>query len=290
MAEMDCKRYTCEGCNTLFDSVRAKRYCTRECNKAHLRKIGSRSTRAEYLADRRAKAIQESPSYFHCCQCGVLAHRKLSGTSKAKGYENKYCSMECRVSKAAQIRAEVVFLRGMARLSRNAIKTPEPNLVAIRMVAQSLARYASHRDKADKPCIVCGCPVGYTFGRARILCSKACQKKTESFKLARKAAKLRRKAIKRGANGGESVSPIKVFDAAGWKCQICNKPTPQKLRGTYHKRAPELDHIVAVSNGGAHTWANVQCACRECNLWKSNKLVVGQANLFGAQGYGSNLG
>lgn len=276
MAEIDCKRYTCEGCNTLFESERPKRYCTRQCNKQHLRKIGPQSTRAEYIA----KTREHSASKFNCEFCGIEAHRKLSGTSKAKGYENKYCSMECRVAKAAQIRSEVIFLRGMARSSRDAIKSLETSLLAIRRVAQSLARYASHREKADKPCIVCGCPVGYTFGRARMLCSKACKKKTEAFKVSRKTAKLRRRAIERGASGGEYVDPIKVFMAAGWKCQICNKPTPQRLRGTTHKRAPELDHVVPISKGGSHTWANVQCACRECNGWKSDKVVIGQANLF----------
>ena len=33
--------------------------------------------------------------------------------------------------------------------------------------------------------------------------------------------------------------------------------------------APEMDHIVALSNGGPHVASNVQCLCRRCNHMKA---------------------
>lgn len=68
----------------------------------------------------------------------------------------------------------------------------------------------------------------------------------------------------------ENVNPIKVFERDKWKCQICGVKTPRKLRGTLDDRAPELDHVMPLSLGGAHSYMNTQCACRKCNAEKSN--------------------
>ncbi|WP_368046071.1 HNH endonuclease [Rhizobium sp. CBN3] len=104
-------------------------------------------------------------------------------------------------------------------------------------------------------------------------CSKACARRNAG-RLNRKKerARLRTQAI-------ENVDPIKVFDRDKWKCQICGCTTPRKLRGTYDDRAPELDHIMPLSLGGAHSYMNTQCACRRCNAAKSNTPPI-QASLF----------
>ncbi|WP_425516052.1 HNH endonuclease [Rhizobium leucaenae] len=77
----------------------------------------------------------------------------------------------------------------------------------------------------------------------------------------------------------ENVDPIKVFDRDKWKCQICGVKTPRKLRGTLDDKAPELDHIMPLALGGAHSYFNTQCACRKCNAHKSDTPPA-QPNLF----------
>lgn len=281
---MDAQNYircVCEGCNTEFEAARQKRYCTRRCNKAHLKKIGSRQSRAEYLSAARSRAVEYSKHYFNCAHCGVLAYRKLGGNNVSKGYANKYCAMSCRVAAAEKLNTEIDFLAGLARRNKTADRTAMAFRSGIRSLVASLSGIAKRRGYAQRPCRVCGEHVGYArMGIPRTYCSRECQKKTVDAIAARRAHRAKRKALKRGANGGEAVNPIAVFASAGWKCQICSKPTPQRLRGTTHKRAPELDHIVPVSKGGKHTWANTQCVCRECNQWKSDRVVVGQIGLF----------
>lgn len=66
----------------------------------------------------------------------------------------------------------------------------------------------------------------------------------------------------------EVNSLFKVFDRDGWKCHICGTKTPKKNRGTYKDDAPELEHIISLADGGSHTWGNVACACRKCNISK----------------------
>jgi 5-methylcytosine-specific restriction endonuclease McrA len=118
------------------------------------------------------------------------------------------------------------------------------------------------------------------------LCVKAAKKKAQakarkspSARRAKMVYKARRKAMLRGAEKAERVDPIKVFERDGWRCGICRKKTIKSKRGTNHPKAPELDHIVPVSKGGSHDWANVQCACRECNGLKG-ATTYGQLNLF----------
>lgn len=98
-----------------------------------------------------------------------------------------------------------------------------------------------------------------------------------------KQAKLAREAMLRGRGRGdayERVDPIKVLARDKWTCQLCGIKTPMKLRGTHKDNAPEVDHIIPLSKGGSHTYANLQCACRKCNQLKSDK-PLGQQLLFG---------
>lgn len=104
-------------------------------------------------------------------------------------------------------------------------------------------------------------------------------RKSEAHKESRRADKKYCRAIERGVEA-ERFKPIEIFMRDGWRCQICGVSTPQTRRGTYHKNAPELDHIIPLSKGGKHTRTNVQCACRACNGEKSDKVVMGQMGLF----------
>lgn len=69
----------------------------------------------------------------------------------------------------------------------------------------------------------------------------------------------------------EPIDPIKVFEESRWLCYLCGTETIKSKRGTTHPMAPELDHIVALANGGDHTLNNVACACRKCNLSKGSR-------------------
>lgn len=99
-----------------------------------------------------------------------------------------------------------------------------------------------------------------------------------SRKASRRGAKLTRKARQIGVEN-EYVNPISVFDRDGWRCHICNRATPRALRGTCKPRAPELDHIIPLSLGGPHTYANTACSCRECN-GRKGATVLGRPSLL----------
>ena len=48
--------------------------------------------------------------------------------------------------------------------------------------------------------------------------------------------------------------------------------TPRELRGKFQPNSPEIDHIIPLSRGGAHSVLNCACACRKCNGDKGNSM------------------
>ena len=65
-----------------------------------------------------------------------------------------------------------------------------------------------------------------------------------------------------------------------YKCHICRKRVNMDLE--YNNRySPTFDHLVPVSLGGNHTYANIRLAHRTCNSSKGNRAVNEQLLLFG---------
>lgn len=124
-----------------------------------------------------------------------------------------------------------------------------------------------------------GGPVRFCSEMCRRISAKAAQKRSNKKTRLRYGGKHRSRARHFGVPY-ESVNVERVFERDGWRCQICGKSTPRKRRGTRYSNAPELDHRIPISRGGEHSYANTQCACRQCNMAKGNKSDVGQLPLL----------
>ena len=94
MADAEYKRFRCGHCAVEFEAIKEKRYCTKKCNRAAIKKNKSSVSRAEYLAKVRENAVGN----FTCEHCGKASFRKLSGTSHSS---NRFCSMACRRAASA---------------------------------------------------------------------------------------------------------------------------------------------------------------------------------------------
>ncbi|MBC7149012.1 MAG: HNH endonuclease [Rhizobium sp.] len=147
-----------------------------------------------------------------------------------------------------------------------------------KVAARNAARLSSiandNVDRSPRPCAECGQEFSTSYGDMRsVFCSEVCARKRHK-RTARKKERARLRAA-----FVESVDPIKVFERDKWKCQLCGCKTPRSLRGTYDDMAPELDHIMPLALGGAHSYMNTQCLCRKCNAAKSDTPPV-QVGLF----------
>lgn len=132
---------------------------------------------------------------------------------------------------------------------------------------------AAARETSCQECGALFCPLYGSSHASLCICCVLLRQKKE-----KRVLKSLRRARCRGASA-ERVDPFEVFDRDKWKCQLCGVKTPKAKRGSYDDDAPELDHIVPLSKGGAHTYANTQCSCRRCNGEKSDR-PLGQLLMF----------
>lgn len=68
----------------------------------------------------------------------------------------------------------------------------------------------------------------------------------------------------------EPIDFAVVCERDEWTCKLCGKHVDKSIKWP-HPMAPSLDHIVQISAGGQHTYANVRLTHLVCN-WKRPKV------------------
>lgn len=258
----------CKHCGT--SPITGYQFCSPRCSRLARRRANGTISIEEYKAGRRAVSVERWSR--ECVWCGA-AFMMLppNGRANRGGYEaGKYCSCEChgadRTAKAglgnarARIVGALVRRRDCEHCSRAFLQRhPSQTMCSV-----------DCRQRAAKPikprsCHECSQEFVSEYGdKRRRFCSTKCARRT--FKRIRRTlTRARRSGV-----GNEKVDPIRVFERDNWRCQLCRSKTLKGKRGTYHPRAPELDHIVPLASGGHHSYRNTQCACRSCNAAKSD--------------------
>lgn len=62
---------------------------------------------------------------------------------------------------------------------------------------------------------------------------------------------------------------IRVLDKDNFKCVFCGRSPATDIGINLH-----IDHIIPFSKGGKTTLENLQTLCEECNLGKSDRVVI----------------
>lgn len=250
-----CEAIKCLHCGRQIIG-RKKKYCSIKCGEtARNRKAGKKPLEMEKLRRKECRVRKE------CNRCGRLF--------EPKGPKCIHCSPEC-AEETKRIRRAVAS--EASTYARFACRQPISEYSRLSV----LRRW---RIRADAPCVDCGVRIG--FARTRTNPAIRCKDCAELDEKRQKAIyRKARKAKQRGATV-ERVDSIKVFERDGWVCHLCHKVTMKDKRGTLHPRAPELDHIIPISKGGEHSYANTACSCRRCNAEKSDK-IIGQPSLLAA--------
>jgi hypothetical protein len=252
----------CPACNKEFKPSHyypSQRFCSRKCQCHH-------------------NAIKGKNILCICKYCGKKYHPKQISY-------NKYCSRECRFNYLHERKAKREQAIELAKQNKP-IPVRTCHICGITFQSNTNANYCSGKCRKEKArikaleydkkkfipktfnCKQCGKSVTTQYGdKLDTFCSKKCNKKYTKRLIERNH---RKRARKYGCEY-KPVRPVKIFERDNWHCRICGRPTTKKLRGTIKPNAPELDHIIPLSLGGSHTEINLQCACRECNINKSNK-------------------
>lgn len=266
---MTDKSFTCRGCGCQFTG-RKRIYCTKQCRSKtysyNLYRSQGRKTREEISANAACNQM------YDCLACGKLFKPKRAG-------HTKFCSRNCSfsfISAKRKIIADMNIVHSVYRM-----KCCECSIRSNGYVGQKYCSDDCRRKKLEKShtqktfaCKECSCNVVTSYGTKRkSFCSDVCSKKYfNRIRRSKERARLRHVKV-------EHVDPIKVFERDAWRCKICYKKTPKEYRGSIRDLAPELDHILPLSKGGEHSYANTQCTCRKCNQMKGNA-IYGQIPLF----------
>lgn len=82
--------------------------------------------------------------------------------------------------------------------------------------------------------------------------------------------RIRRGRIKSLPAPVERITLAALYERDGGRCGLCGEPVDKILRGP-NPGAASVDHVIALTRGGTHTWRNVQLAHFGCNSAKGNR-------------------
>lgn len=136
-----------------------------------------------------------------------------------------------------------------------------------RPVATFASKVAASKNRDPIKCKCCGCEFTKLalHGTGYLFCSNKCARRSV------KRHVIYKKRTRSAITFSENISRTKLFADAGWKCKKC-KCNVVISQGLNLSNEATVDHIVPLSKGGLHVWANVQCLCRKCNTEKNARL------------------
>lgn len=247
MADQQCTR-VCVECDQEFAArSRDTKFCGDKCAwQAYWKRHGDRLRSKHRAATSSRREDRRRPRA--CPQC--------NRTFKPKTSRTVHCSRRCIYRTLSIKRRDIENARRRNKSAKRRESLP------------------------TKPCLYCKRVFRPKRRSNAMHCSGRCSIGTWGRQHPEVAARSKhaRRARLNGAVS-ERVDRLVVFARAGWRCVLCGRPTPRALIGTGSLQRPTLDHIVPLSRGGSHTYANVQCACLSCNSRKSTK-TIGQLRMF----------
>lgn len=264
--EMLTRVCSASDCTNTYESTNAQRlYCCASCRERHTNREGHKR---RYQPSVKGTAGLRNPAHtFVCLHCGKENHRRPSGSSRAKGYVNKYCSHVCRSANSAPEREAKAKARQIEleqkRLSRPIKLTKAQLAAAIVYVCVDCGIFTG-KPRGQNPPRCLPCKALFRKLKKR---SAPDKERTPAERAARSKARAKRRSLERAA-AVETIDPFSVFEMDIWCCRMCGVFTPPQKRGKYDPNAPELDHIVSLADGGQHVRSNLQLTCRRCNLLK----------------------
>ena len=105
------------------------------------------------------------------------------------------------------------------------------------------------------------------------------QRRWRLANLDKMAAYERKRRSQKAGVGHEKYGDIDIFERDNWICGICGQKINKRLKYP-DPRSKSIDHIIALSRGGADAAINLQAAHRRCNMGKGNR-GGGQMRLIG---------
>lgn len=215
-------------------------------------RVNTKSSKMIYLG---GYTNDQGKIYIMCSDCGNVFSRstRILRPSSQKTIQCDYCNNLLLTIKANEKQTEL-----------QEAEERKARIKAERELQKILSHY--------RICKRCG--KQFQADRNQVYCSKLCYKRQANSD----KEHLRRIRIK--SKPHDTISLELLYKRDNGKCWICNRlcdwndkyiKNGAQVTGQNH---PSIDHVVALSIGGTHTWDNVRLAHMKCNTDKSNKIYI----------------
>lgn len=208
----------------------------------------------------------ETDTWHYTAGAARLIEERQGSDFEFVAYKRNRIRLRCKTCGSVIERADSTIREKKVRcencLEREKLAEARSNLIATLKAVQDA--------KTPKTCERCGA-VFFSPYPTQIYCSKTCKRKGHH-------GDHRRRCQKYGVLYTPGITLKALFKRDGGICQICGEPTDWKdgsWTGSFGALYPTIDHIVALANGGTHTWDNVQLAHAICNSYKRDQEVDG---------------
>lgn len=259
---------TCPQCQQQFEFIptnNRRKYCSLKCKRRANQVSEDAESRKRYLNSPKGKATKK---------------RKSSKYYQSDKYKVKIQSPEYRKRSSEYARQR------LQRIKQN--RKPRPCLICEDPIPFNRKKFCSDLcvefdNRIRKPAKIhivrrCpGCKQPKQFSGT--YCSKDCYLQSDHARLIRRQCRHRRRARMHNAQI-EEIDPLVIAKRDKYKCHICRKRVNMDL-DVQDIYSPTMDHLIPISLGGDHTYANIQLAHRICNSRKGNRAVNEQLLLFG---------
>lgn len=273
----------CPRCGTDFPASKNTKYCCAECAQA-----ATGQAMVDAYADvnvytcqycgKQYKAKRKDRSTF-CCRKHAYAWRKEHKEERRQQLEkNKKPLPKCKECGADCPTRQHVFCCNECQREWYKASLNEEN------------RQNHYAMREPRKCIICGQEFAREYKDSRRkFCSDECRdeaKRRQRKKQKRKYGSTfnqRGKGLVKKYWGDDwelhyqRINRDKVLKRDGMRCQICGIKI--KKTRTFKDWQASVDHIVPLSMGGDHSYANVQACCMKCNSEKSDT-AFGQLRLM----------
>lgn len=221
------------------------------------------SERCKHKAGRRNRYVEPEPIIKECINC--------TETFRAKHSNNTLCSDECReenYKKRYNRNRTIKFYKYKCiECGKRGYSKRKKGYCSDKCSDRAYSKKKSIKQRRLKKCAYCN----KWHYKNRVFCSGECSNRN----MKRNRALIKEKRMQRARQNGQFDADIdiyKLIERDGEQCYLCGDAVSFDCHFNDPKY-PTIEHVLAISNGGTHSWDNVKVACRDCNNKKGIKLL-----------------
>lgn len=219
------------------------------------------------------------PDIWTCSRrCGYIKRSRNNGGNRLSG---RICSV-CGATYNATYADQVTCGRACGAIQQRLNAGTKPRTCPIdihpcrrcgrlftrvgRVFCSSDCRAYIPSQPVTRDCTECGAPHTTLNANNQGRCKK-CQRRSTARAARQKWGRGHRARARRYGVEYEPINRVKVYKRDAWRCGLCGRKVSPNLKSP-HPLSPSLDHVVPMSLGGGHVYANVQLAHFICNSMK----------------------